>query len=65
MKKYGSNKKALPCKVCNETVENVGIESIAITCYKCTSNQLRGFGTIDTNEKNLDITISDELDQID
>ena len=36
------DKKSLPCKVCNETVENVGHEATAVTCSKCVNEQLRG-----------------------
>lgn len=63
MTKYGKGRKSLPCKVCDETVENVGYEATAVTCFKCVSDQLRGFPMIE-DEKDWDSTIQDGLDQI-
>jgi len=63
MKKYGKGRKQLPCKICNETVENVGSEATAVTCYKCVSDQLRGLPIIE-DEKDWDVTIQDGLDQL-
>ena len=64
MKKYGNGRKSLPCKICNETVENVGHEATAVTCYKCVSAQLRGLSNIE-DEKEWDVTLEDGLDELD
>lgn len=40
MKSY--TRKDLNCKICDETVNNVGIEATAVTCWKCVNDQLRG-----------------------
>jgi cytochrome c5 len=34
--------KSLACKECSEIVENVGNETISVTCWKCVSAQLTG-----------------------
>ena len=41
MKKYNSSRKSLPCKICSETVENVGNEAVSVTCYKCVMESMR------------------------
>lgn len=47
MKKYSYKRKSLPCKVCNEIVENVGHEATSVTCYLCVSEQLRGLNSVE------------------
>ena len=40
--KTSYNRKDLDCKICGETVKNVGLEAEYVTCWKCVSDQLRG-----------------------
>ena len=40
--KTSYNRKDLDCKICGETVNNVGLEATAVTCWKCVNEQLKG-----------------------
>jgi len=40
--KTSYNRKDLDCKICGETVKNVGLEAEYVTCWKCVNDQLRG-----------------------
>ena len=56
-------KQTLLCKICETPVENVGTDTVAVTCYRCVMEQLRGF-PITEDEKDWDVTIQDGLDQL-
>ena len=54
MKKYNSSRKSLPCKICSETVENVGSETVAVTCYKCVMESMRSIENSNIDKKEIE-----------
>ena len=51
MKKYNSSRKSLPCKICSETVENVGNEAVSVTCYRCVMESMRSIENSHIDQK--------------
>ena len=54
MKKYNSSRKSLPCKICSETVENVGNEAVSVTCYKCVMESMRSIENSHVDRKEIE-----------
>ena len=48
-------KQTLLCKICETPVENVGNDTVAVTCYWCVMEQLRGFPIVDCDIQEDDL----------
>jgi hypothetical protein len=48
-------KQTLLCKICETPVENVGNDTVAVTCHRCVMEQLRGFPIVDCDIQEDDL----------